>query len=108
MDLLELDFTCLQMKQLFAILDIPNCDLRLNFEANDDKSTIGGPLNAAYLGLALGLLFGLELDDLLVIRGYRLCPLLLRVLLDEYKVILEVGVVELPEMRELVDIRVHS
>ena len=86
------------MKQLFAILDIPNCDMRLNFEANDDKSTIRGPLNAAYLGLALGLLFGLKLDYLLVIRGDSLCPLLFGVLLDEHEVILEVGVVELPEM----------
>ena len=86
------------MKQLFAILDIPNCDMRLNFEANDDKSTIRGPLNAAYLGLALGLLFGFKLDYLLVIRGDSLCPLLFGVLLDEHEVILEVGVVELPEM----------
>ena len=78
--------------------------MRLNFETYDDKSTIGGPLNAAHLGFALGFLFGLELDDLLVIRGNSLSPLVLRVLLDEHEVIIEVGVVELPEMRELVDI----
>jgi hypothetical protein len=56
------------------------------------------------LGFALGLLFGLELDDFLVIRGNSFSPLVLRMLLDEHEVIIEVGVVELPEMRELVDI----
>jgi hypothetical protein len=95
------------MKQLFAIVDIPYCYLRLNFETYYDKSTIGGPLNAAHLGFAFGLLFGLELDNLLVFRGDSFSPLL-RVLLDEDEVIFEIGVVELPEMRELVDIRVHS
>jgi hypothetical protein len=100
------------MKKFFTAYNIPNCNLRIIFKAYYDKSAIWGPLDAAYLGLALGFLLRLKLNDLLMVwRGHGCCPaclwLLFWLLLNEHKVILEVGIVQSPEMRELVHIWVH-
>ena len=99
------------MDYLAASEDVPHGHLALDFEAHNDEASVEGPVDGGHLGLALGLVSRLELDDLaevgVPLAEQGLAVALVLRLLREHEVVLEVGIVEAAEVRELVHVLVH-